>query len=545
MSRWTRAGLALAVAAALGADCQDFGLDVIETVDTFQQERRNAVDLLVVVDNSCSMVEEQDNLSLNFDALIATFSEADVDWRLGVTTTDVETEPFRGVLMGGDDEIILRGPSGELDRVQYNRAWGFEKGRSLQLSAAWFRVTSNDNPANWCPGTAEYGPGHFGTPGQRNGTCDGSEPPTPTPGPDDGPRPPRVQDLLISEILAQSSQVDGATDARCEWVELTNLSDDTLDLSGVLVADNGRHSFDRPIYDERFGPAVIPAGTTVAPHGLIVLGRSQDACGAEVDVVFETNFSLNDDIRWIDRDTPEAEELFAEQVAQGTVGAGIEMGLEAVRLVFDEEAGGGAENRAFLREEAALAILFVTDEEDTSPYPVDAYLRYFQGLKGDAGYRDPGLVTLSGVIGVDPPPRPDLPACASDNGIAFYGRRYIEAALRTGGLTESICDEDFAPIVSRLGLTLSGLSQQFGLSKTPNLDTMRVLLYSDPDTLERELQRDVDFTYIPDDNAIRFTEEQVPPSQWYVVARYVALPTGSVDVDPDTEADTSAPEPAR
>lgn len=524
--------LAIAMVGALGSECNDFGLERIATIDTFQQERRNAVDLLVVVDNSCSMVEEQDNLSLNFDALIGTFADADVDWRIGVTTTDVEIERYRGLLMGGDDEIILRGPGGELDRVEYRRNWGFSNGQSLALGGEYFAITANDDPSHWCAPEANYSEGHRGTPGEINGSCGGTVMSFEHDGVDSGPRTPVAGDLVISEILAQSAQSGDAVDSRCEWFEITNLTDDTLDLSGVLVADLGRNSFDRDVYDDVFGPAVIPQGARLNPEDAVVIGRSAtDNCGAPVDIVLDSHFVLNDNVRWIDGETPDGPEVFAEQVAQGTIGTGIEMGLEAGRLVF-EEPYWTESNEGFLRDEAALAMLVVSDEDDISPYPVDGYLRYFAELKGDAGYRSPGMFSVSAVVGKEPPARADLPACESDNGEGYYGRRYLEAANKTGGLSESICAEDFAPIVSRLGLTLSGLRLEFELSRVPNnLEELTVELYSEEDELQSELVRDVDYTYNSQRNSIIFEEEQVPPSQWFVVATYYPSTTGQPVVE--------------
>ena len=41
-------------------------------------------------------------------------------------------------------------------------------------------------------------------------------------------------------------------------------------------------------------------------------------------------------------------------------------------------------NQGFLREEAALAVVFVGDEDDHSPDAVDTYIRFLRELKGAA-----------------------------------------------------------------------------------------------------------------------------------------------------------------
>ena len=54
--------------------CSDQTFTQLTVLDVFQQDRTNAVDLLVVIDNSCSMIEEQENLARNFEELINTFT---------------------------------------------------------------------------------------------------------------------------------------------------------------------------------------------------------------------------------------------------------------------------------------------------------------------------------------------------------------------------------------------------------------------------------------------------------------------------------------
>lgn len=500
------------------AGCNEQNFTQILAVDVFQQERRNAIDLLIVIDNSCSMREEQENLARNFDSLIDQFTEADVDWQISVTTTDAEHDEYRGRLMGGDDEIILRGANGELDRVEYTREWGFNRGTSLQLDANNLRISSNTIASNWCDSSAEFGDGGKGTPGAPNVTCDGSVIETPDPLPDNGPREPLAGNLVISEIMAESP----GDDELCEWFEITNTTQDTLDIGNLEVADRGRNSGNLPI------------DATIGPLAQLVVGRSPNAnCGTPVDVALNADLSLNDGVLQIDRNTPAAHEIFAENVAQGTIGTGIEQGLENARLVFEGhpstnvplEGSFYEENGAFLRDEAKFSILFVSDEDDASPHPVHTYLREFTDLKGDRAYRDRTLLNVSAVVAKDPPPRDDLPSCETEDGVGWYGRRYLEAANETSGLTDSICASDFAPIVAELGLTLSGLVAEFQLGGCPNLDTLVVELYETDQTesLIRELIIDEDFTYVEEDNLLRFVEEQVPPSEHYVTARYFPL----------------------
>ena len=141
-------------------------------------------------------------------------------------------------------------------------------------------------------------------------------------------------------------------------------------------------------------------------------------------------------------------------------------------------------------------------------------------------------------VGKDPPPSPDLPSCTSNNGYASYGSKYLAVANATQGLVESICEEDFAPIVEKLGLTLSGLSVDFELSEFPQLETLQVALYADAtnESKIKDLVIDQDFTYNADKNALHFQEEQVPQSEYYIVARYEISATPSDTATSDTDA---------
>jgi hypothetical protein len=57
-------------------------------VDTYEQPLKAGTDIIFVVDNSCSMSEEQANLADNFESFIDTLEASDSDYRVGVITTD-------------------------------------------------------------------------------------------------------------------------------------------------------------------------------------------------------------------------------------------------------------------------------------------------------------------------------------------------------------------------------------------------------------------------------------------------------------------------
>jgi hypothetical protein len=247
--------------------------------------------------------------------------------------------------------------------------------------------------------------------------------------------------------------------------------------------------------------------------------------------------TLNNDVLILKPDTEGAGEIFSEMVAQGTTGTGIEMGLDSALSALSEPLLSTT-NAGFVRTEANLSLIIVSDEEDSSQYAVDHYFSYFAGLKGDAAFRDHSLFNLSAVVGSEEPEFDGDPSCSSDDGVASYGSRYVDLAQRTNGLIESICDDDFSPIAQELGLTLSGLVAEYELSERPREDTLEVSLYSSAseDDFEKELVRDVDYIYVVERNSLRFEEGQVPPSQWFIKVEYELLPKGAVQ-ESDTGED--------
>jgi hypothetical protein len=523
----------LAVAALAG--CNEYEFYNQKQTDIFQQNRRNVVDILLVVDNSCSMIEEQANLAGNFNNFIQAFQGVDVDYQISVITTDTVQEQFQGRFVGGDDEIIFESASGfQLDRVKYDWSWEIPEGASLALDVDAYSASENDSSSNWCASTEPYGDGDLGTPGAMNGSCEASGPSAMADsGMDTGNggdsaasgAAPGVGDVLISEFMVNPSAVE---DVFGEWVEITNTSGQDLNLSGCVIKDEGRNLW------------VFPEGSLLASGGITVVGRSTDSSingGLNVNHQTEGALTLNNKVRIITPETEAPAEIFSEMVAVGITGSGIEMGLEAGRLALSEPLVS-TDNAGFLREEANLAFIFVSDEDDSSPYPADDYLNYFTLLKGEAAFRDHSLMKVSAVVGSKEPDFPGQPSCSSTNGDATFGHRYVHLTSKTEGQLESICDEDFSQLAGELGLLLSGLSLEFELSERPDENSIEVALYETADarSLVGTLTKDVDYVYVSDRNAIRFQQDQIPPPSYFIEVRYNVLATGATVVD-DNEAD--------
>lgn len=189
--------------------------------------------------------------------------------------------------------------------------------------------------------------------------------------------------------------------------------------------------------------------------------------------------------------TPQDAQAFAQNVLVGTSGSGTERGLEAARLALSppltDDSGTpcsadsgcaapmkcvagvcGGPNRGFLRDTAALHVIFVSDEEDQSPKALSSYIDFLLGLKG-AGWGE--LVKAHAIVGTK------AVTCGAD-----IGQRYIDVADATGGKVASICDPDFAAALGDLSGGIFGAQYKYHLSRYPDPTTLKVTVSGKPCT---------------------------------------------------------------
>ncbi|OJT23677.1 hypothetical protein BO221_16950 [Archangium sp. Cb G35] len=183
----------------------------------------------------------------------------------------------------------------------------------------------------------------------------------------------------------------------------------------------------------------------------------------------------NSSPRIIKPTTPSADAVFVRNTNVGVCHWN-EQGLEAMYqalsapLVFSGDDPRTPQsldgNAGFLREDAKLAIIAVTDEEDFSPQPVAAYETFLLGLKGG----DRSKILFSAITGPG-----DLTTCPR---ASSTGSRYIQLAQSTGGVVESICTPNWAESLERISENAFGPNRSFPLSETPS-DTSRIVVRVD------------------------------------------------------------------
>lgn len=125
--------------------------------------------------------------------------------------------------------------------------------------------------------------------------------------------------------------------------------------------------------------------------------------------------------------TPDARNVLAANTQVGLCHY-LEQGMEAMRLALSAPLVKG-ENAGFLRQEARLAVIFVSEEDDHSGFPVQEYAAFLAGLKGAGG------AVTNAIVDVDR-------RCTAASGVAV---RYLELVAATGGVSSSICAGNWAP----------------------------------------------------------------------------------------------------
>ena len=165
-----------------------------------------------------------------------------------------------------------------------------------------------------------------------------------------------------------------------------------------------------------------------------------------------------------------------------------EWGLYDVDMAIQESTPGGC-NAGFLRDNALLHVIFLSDEDDNSPGWDGGDPNYWQTYVDSiiASKSSDHLVTFSAVAG----PIPD--GCDG----AEPGTGYAEAVDATGGTLLSICEDWYNQLDTLVDASVQ--VSDFPLNEIPIVSTIRVVV----DNIERSYG----WEYQSSGNLIHFTED--------------------------------------
>jgi len=166
--------------------------------------------------------------------------------------------------------------------------------------------------------------------------------------------------------------------------------------------------------------------------------------------------------RYIDVDTEDPDGVFSAMtnglgVIVGSVESGRAAAYTALEIRVDDP-----ENEGFLRDEADLHMIFVSDDNDYSganPVTKGEFIQWATSLKG-------GLAEVQ-MHGIVTPPSGQNQGCGGGNNT---GTDYIDYAAATNGITFSVCVQDWSPALDALGLLTAGLKREFFLTRVPVIE---------------------------------------------------------------------------
>jgi hypothetical protein len=168
--------------------------------------------------------------------------------------------------------------------------------------------------------------------------------------------------------------------------------------------------------------------------------------------------------RYLARDVPMGSEVGALLLRVGTGGSSEEMGLDATWRALTQPSQDHRDgNFGFLRDDAALHIIAVSDEEDSSQVSTNELANLLETMKPAADIP----VTFSSIVGDSPG------GCVGPSAQASPGARYISMTQQVGGLFESICLLEWTPVLEALAiLATGGVRREYFLTQVPVPETL-------------------------------------------------------------------------
>ncbi|MCA9567057.1 MAG: hypothetical protein KC656_04405 [Myxococcales bacterium] len=220
----------------------------------------------------------------------------------------------------------------------------------------------------------------------------------------------------------------------------------------------------------------------------------------DMDVPAAGRLRLANGVRYIDPSTPNVQGTFSQMALAGTGGAVEERGRDAAWSLLETNRNLPA-NSGFWRDDAALHIVFVSDEDDQSTSITrPAFRTWMETVKAR-----PELVKAHAITGLPQ----NLCGAVFD-----AGTDYLAYAGFTGGATFDICATDWQPFLDDMGLLASGLTRTFDLDHQAVEDTIEVRIERGTVTLAFDAE---DWSYDASGPSITFVDYLPEPGDTVVI----------------------------
>ncbi len=137
-------------------------------------------------------------------------------------------------------------------------------------------------------------------------------------------------------------------------------------------------------------------------------------------------------LRWVDQNTPDPVATAAQMIVLGTGGSADERGRDAAYAAIEIHGGAGGYNEGFIRPDADLAMIVISDENDhSSAVGAAEFVNWAQMLKAGP------VVSFHSIVSPQP-------LCTS---AAEEGTEYLGLTTAIGGASTSICESDYSPLL--------------------------------------------------------------------------------------------------
>lgn len=165
-------------------------------------------------------------------------------------------------------------------------------------------------------------------------------------------------------------------------------------------------------------------------------------------------------LKFVKPTTPAVASVFSRLVNVGTDGAGGETALSCATLALTPPVIS-AENAGFLRTDANLAVVVISDASDQSTQPVTYYQNLLTNVKG---FQRLSYFTFSAVT----PRLGTAPSGCTYDEMGANSTRYDPVVTFTSGVQDEICNSNWAATLQNLGRTAFGYRTQFYLNNQPD-----------------------------------------------------------------------------
>lgn len=170
----------------------------------------------------------------------------------------------------------------------------------------------------------------------------------------------------------------------------------------------------------------------------------------------------------ISSSTANARAAFQANIQVGENGSDVERGFEAMAQALSESRLAN-ENTGFLRDDAQLAVIFVTNEEDHSSGRPSDYAAILDRLKPGNSDEEPPR-WMANFIGITAPNG----VCFTRGDIADPGDRYMELTRSSNGQIAEICANDLSSALSSIRQRIVERLVEFRLSSKPVVSSIIV-----------------------------------------------------------------------